>query len=446
MDRPETSPSVPASCESALQWARLAEASDWDPKARARAALQRIREGDRAIGAFTALLDDAMAAAAASAAGGPLRGVPVAVKDIFDTADLPTGYGSPLYPPAVARHDAAIVSLLRSAGALVIGKATTTEFAFLHPTATLNPVAAGRTPGGSSAGSAAAVAAGLVPLAVGTQTGGSVIRPASYCGVVGYKPSFGWLPTAGLKCFSWSLDTVGLFARTVEDVAWFASALTGRSLGVAPADRPSADEARVAASRLWVVGVPTAYPWGEVSASASGAIERASQALRRIGVEVRPVVLPPAAQAGFEAHAAIQGYEACRSLAREWSAHRASLSTVLRDYLDESASITAETYEAGLEGAVSVRQAFGAGFAGLDALLTPSAPDEPPAGLDSTGSSTFNRLWTLLGGPCVGVPAGVGVGGFPMGVQLVGLWGQDRPVLRLAARLQQALQLDAKRP
>ena len=163
---------------------------------------------------------------------GPLAGVPVAVKDIFDTRDLPTVYGSPIYPPEPSTTDAAIVSVLRRAGAIIIGKSTTTEFAFLQPTATRNPRAPGRTPGGSSARSAVTVAAGLVPLAIGTQTAGSIIRPASYRGVVGCKPSFGWLPTAGLKRFYWSLDTVGLFASNAADVAVFAQALSGRALAL----------------------------------------------------------------------------------------------------------------------------------------------------------------------------------------------------------------------
>ncbi len=187
----------------------------------------------------------------------------MALKDIFDTRDFPTRYGSALYPAEPARADAAMVGVIRRAGGLLIGKSSTTEFAFLNPTATLNPNAPGRTPGGSSAGSAAAVAAGLVPFAIGTQTGGSVIRPASYCGVTGFKPSFGLLPTAGLKCFSWSLDTVGLFAASVPEVAWVAQALSGRALALEAGPPP----------KPWVVGVPEAYPWAELSPSARQALD-----------------------------------------------------------------------------------------------------------------------------------------------------------------------------
>jgi Asp-tRNA(Asn)/Glu-tRNA(Gln) amidotransferase A subunit family amidase len=395
----------------------------------ATATLARIREREPGLRAFASLLDEASARDQASRLTGPLAGIPVAVKDIFDTADLPTGYGSPIVPFEPARQDGAMVSLLRTAGALVIGKATTTEFAFLNPTGTLNPRAPGHTPGGSSAGSAAAVAAGVVPLAIGTQTGGSVIRPASYCGVVGYKPSFGWLPTVGMKCFSWSLDTVGLFARDVADVAWFGEAVTGRALSVTAAG----------ATGPLVVALPRAYVWGEVTASAQRALDRATEALRSVGIEVRTVDLPDAVTAGYDAHAAIQGWEASRCLVHEFRHHRERLSPVLRDYLAEASAIDASAYEAGQRVAAKSRAVFSAWFDGFDAVLTPSAPDEAPAGFASTGSSSFNRLWTLIGGPCVSVPGCVGVSGLPMGVQLVGPHGTDARVIEAARRLEASL-------
>lgn len=272
---PSDNPDLPAG--SARHLAAQVESGALAPNVLARATLARIAAEDQTLRAFVCTLAADDAAAMARQLRGPLAGVPVAVKDIFDTHDLPTSYGSPIYPAQPARVDAAVVAALHRAGGLVIGKSSTTEFAYLEPTATLNPSAPGRTPGGSSAGSAAAVAAGLVPLALGTQTGGSVIRPASYCGVVGYKPSFGWLPTAGLKCFSWSLDTVGLFARDVADVAWFAQALCGRALalGAAASERPV------------VVGVPDAYPWEGLSANAAAAVETACTGLQATGVHIR---------------------------------------------------------------------------------------------------------------------------------------------------------------
>ena len=413
----------------ARETAALIERGALTPDVLARATLARIATEDAALGTFVCVLSADEAADQAQRLRGPLAGVPVAVKDIFDTRNLPTSYGSAIYAAQPARVDAAVVSALRRAGGLVIGKSSTTEFAYLHPTVTHNPRAPGRTPGGSSAGSAAAVAAGLVPLALGTQTGGSVIRPASYCGVVGYKPSVGWLPTAGLKCFSWSLDTVGLFARDVADVAWFAQALCGRSL--------AADEG--VTKFPIVVGVPEAYPWDGLSANARAAVALAGSALQAAGVEVRHCRLPPWAGAAFEAHALIQGFEASRCLRWEFEEHPLLLSLLLHDYLQGTRDITAANYEAAQAVATQARVEAKAWLEGFDALLTPSAPDEAPVGYATTGPSTFNRLWTLLGVPCINVPGLVGDGGAPMGLQLIAPLGADARLLAVARRLEQVL-------
>lgn len=399
--------------------------------------LARIDAQDAALGAFVALLNPGAAReqlGRLQEAGGPLQGLPVAVKDIFDTAGLPTSYGSALYAGAQPRCDAAIVSVIRRAGGLVIGKSSTTEFAFLHPTATRNPNAPGRTPGGSSAGSAAAVAAGLVPFAVGTQTGGSIIRPASYCDITGFKPSFGLLPTAGLKCFSWSLDTVGLFAPSVAEAAWFAQALSGHALALETTQAPPA--------KPWVVGVPDAYPWGPVSPSAQRAIEAGSQALRAAGARVLGITLPAWMKDVFEAQDVVQGYEAWRALAREvdqLDEQPEALSTILRDYLMTARHISAQAYEAAQQTARQGRQACANWFGQFDVLMTPSAPDEAPPGYGSTGSSMFNRAWTLLGLPCVNVAGAVGVNGFPMGLQVIGAPHADRACLEAAAFLERSL-------
>ena len=412
----------------------LAQAHAADPQ-RAREHLlevmRTIQAREPELGAFVCLADVQALAAQAARAAGPLAGIAVGVKDVFDTLDLPTRYGSPaLYPALPARQDAPVVAALRRAGALVVGKTTTTEFAYLHPTATRNPAAAGRTPGGSSAGSAAAVAAGLVPLALGSQTGGSTIRPASYCGVVGYMPTALWLPKHGLKCFSWSLDTVGLFARRVADAAWCAQALSGRSL---------AEDAD--AGRAIAVGVVGHHPWGEPAPAARRAVEAAAAALRGCGIRTQPVDLPPIAGAAFDAHADVQGYEAVTALRHEWTTARAQLSPILGEYLDGAASITADAYERAQHVAAAARRELDAWLGDCDLLLTPSAPDEAPAGYDSTGPSTFNRLWTLLGWPCVSVPGLRGDHGAPIGVQLVGRAGTDARVLGVARRLEQALAL-----
>ena len=403
--------------------------------------LARIDAEDGALGAFTALLDLPAARQQLkqlqSSGIGPLQGLPVAIKDIFDTADLPTRYGSALYSAGshvdqTPRVDAAIVGAIRRAGGLLIGKTSTTEFAFLNPTKTLNPNAPGRTPGGSSAGSAAAVAAGLVPFAVGTQTGGSVVRPASYCGVAGFKPSFGLLPTPGIKCFSWSLDTVGLFAASVRDVAWFAEAVSGFALAVDDAPQ-----------KTWRVGVPTVYPWGPVSPSAQLAIDTGVAALRRQGAEVKTITLPAWMKDVFEAQDVIQGFEGWRSMARDVDAHAQAFSPVLRDYLMAASGISAAAYEAAQQTAHTARMACADWFDQFDVLMTPSAPDEAPLGYASTGASTYNRAWTLLGLPCVNVAGAVGITGNPMGLQIIGAPRADRQCLVAADFVERTLKARA---
>ena len=391
--------------------------------------LAAIAARDGELRSFVAVHDAAGAAREldrALAHGGALQGLAVGVKDIFDTATLPTSYGSPLYRGHQPRNDAAIVQAVRRAGGVVVGKTSTTEFAFLNPTDTRNPNAEGRTPGGSSAGSAASVAAGLVPLAVGTQTGGSVIRPASYCGVVGFKPTFGALPTPGLKPFSWSLDTVGLFTRSVDEMAAYASAIAGRDW-------------KVQAGAMPVFGVAWDYPWEPLSASGRKALEAAVAALRAAGATVRDVTLPAWLGAVFKAHDHVQGWEAIRAVADEFQFHADALSPVLREYLQQARDVTDAQYEAGQARAIAGRRDLGAIFDGIDVLLTPSAPDEPPAGYGSTGASTWNRAWTLLHVPCLNVPGTTGVNGFPMGVQVIAPVREDALCLRAGRVLEQAL-------
>jgi Asp-tRNA(Asn)/Glu-tRNA(Gln) amidotransferase A subunit family amidase len=299
-------------------------------------ALRSIKEANASLKAFVSVRDEDSAIRMAAELKGPLAGKLIAVKDIFDTADFPTSYGSPIYSGHQPSTEAAMVGILRHAGGLVIGKSVTTEFAYLQPAGTLNPAAPGWTPGGSSSGSAAAVAAGLVPLAIGSQTGGSTIRPASYCGIAGFKPSFGVLPTAGMKCFSWSLDTVGLFAKTVDEVALFAQAASGRRVMAQPSKRP----------RDWTVGIPDAYPWGDVSTSAAKALDRATRVLRAAGVKVVACKLPKWASDCYVAHDAVQGWEAARALTPEIDNKLAQLSPLLRDYLLAARDIEDDAYAA----------------------------------------------------------------------------------------------------
>jgi Asp-tRNA(Asn)/Glu-tRNA(Gln) amidotransferase A subunit family amidase len=402
--------------------------------------LARIEAEDAALGAFTAVLDLPTALAELQqmqqTSMGPLQGAAVGVKDIVDTANLPTRHGSALYSigsiaEQTPRLDAPIIGAIRRAGGLVIGKTSTTEFAFLNPTKTLNPNAPGRTPGGSSAGSAAAVAAGLVPFAVGTQTGGSVIRPASYCGVTGFKPSFGLLPTSGIKCFSWSLDTVGLFANSVRDVAWFAGAVSGFDLAIDDTSKKS-----------WRIGIPDGYPWGPVSPSGQLAMNTALAALRAQGAEVINIniTLPAWMQDVFDAQDVIQGFEVWRAVAHDIDTHPQAFSEVLRNYLMAAKNISAPAYQAAQKVAHHARTACTDWFNQFDVLMTPSAPDEAPLGYASTGTSTYNRAWTLLGLPCVNVAGAVGVTGNPMGLQIIGAPHADKSCLAAAEFVERALQ------
>ena len=398
-----------------------------------RQTLAAIALHDPKVLAFTSVIDEHAAVRAASSAASSgsvlLGGLPIGLKDIIDTTELPTAYGSALHPLVPARVDAALLGVIERAGGVVIGKTATTEFAFLNPAPTRNPAAWDRTPGGSSAGSAAAVAAGLLPWAVGSQTGGSTIRPASYCGVVGFKPTFGQLPIAGFKPFSWSLDTVGLFARTVGDVAWLGQAIS-----------PSLESIEQTTQKSWVVGVPVSYPWNDYSPSAALAIETASRAWASAGATIKLLELPTMVAELFEAHAVIQGWEAVRALHPEMSRSPQGLSSILRDYLLDSDTISDAAYVTAQALTQRCRPALTDWFnSQCDVWLTPSAPDEAPLGLGSTGSSNFNRVWTLFGNPCVSVPGARGVSGAPMGVQVIGPPGADCLVLQAAQSLESAL-------
>jgi Asp-tRNA(Asn)/Glu-tRNA(Gln) amidotransferase A subunit family amidase len=383
--------------------------------------LARIEEIDAELRAMTAVKNRDDALACANAAHGPLAGLPVAVKDIFDTFDLPTSYGSPIYEGHRPRSDAAIVTLLRRAGAVVVGKATTSEFAYMAPTLTRNPCDPARTPGGSSAGSAAAVAAGMVPFAIGSQTGGSTIRPASFCGIAGYKPTFGMLPIVGMKCFSWSLDTVGLFAAGVRDVAFLGKVLSGRELAVAPMpERP-------------VFAVPADYPWGAPSDNAAAVLDTAIRAIEQAGGGVRQVRFDAWMAELIAAQGVIQSYEAWQTLGYEYDRHRDGLSALLGDFLERAGTVDVAAYSNACAQMQQAKNRLDELFDGVTALLTPSTFDEAPESLASTGSPAFNRNWTLLGCPCVNVPGLRGRRGAPVGVQVIGRPWDDARALAAAA-------------
>jgi Asp-tRNA(Asn)/Glu-tRNA(Gln) amidotransferase A subunit family amidase len=415
---------------SALELARRIEAGALRPRAVVELCAEAIAAHENDIGAFAALGIDAARQRAEEPhlAPLPLRGLPVGVKDIFDTAELPTSYGSPIYAGHQPKADAAMVMLIQRAGGLVLGKTVTTEFASLEPAGTRNPRNRAHTPGGSSSGSAAAVAAGMLPLALGSQTGGSVIRPAAFCGVAGFKPSYRLLPTVGMKCFSWSLDTVGLFGASVPDIAFAAAAMSGRDLRV--------DGRPPAATVVALVRTPL---WHEASAAMQSALERAARAAERSGARLKDMDLPPIFADAVGAHRVVQGYEAFRALAFEYDGYRDRLGPILRAQLDEAATIDADMYDDARRTTRRARRALIDLLADGEVMLTPSAPGAAPKGLGSTGEPTFNRLWTLLGTPCVNVPGMSDADGLPLGVQIVARFGRDRFALSAAALLESAI-------
>jgi Asp-tRNA(Asn)/Glu-tRNA(Gln) amidotransferase A subunit family amidase len=357
----------------------------------------------------------------------PLAGAVLGVKDIFDTAGLPTEYGSPIYAGHRPRADAGAVALLRAAGAVVLGKTVTTEFALFEPGPTANPHRAAHTPGGSSSGSAAAVATGMVDVALGTQTAGSVIRPASFCGVFGYKPTFGTVTTAGVKPIAQSLDTVGWFARDVVTLDRVRVAITGRRAMSRVASPP-----RVALVRT--------EHWLDADPDARDAVEQAAHIAADAGATVVEVDLPAVLDGLAAQQTLIMMYEAARSLAWEWHERRDELSSSLVRILEQGVAVAQDDYDAAVARAADGRAACNEDlFANADVVLTLAAAGEAPATREHTGDPRFARLWTLLGVPSVAVPGMVGTTGLPIGVQLVGRRGDDARLLACAAWLADAL-------
>ncbi len=395
--------------------------------------LERIAAREPIVGAWQYIDPEAALKAArhcdASGPGGPLHGLPIAVKDLIDTVDMPSGYGSPIYRRHRPGADAACVALARGAGAIVLGKTVTTEFACFTPGKTANPHNPAHTPGGSSSGSAAAVADGMVPLAFGTQTAGSVIRPASFCGCIGFKPSFGVISRAGVKPLCDSLDTVGTMARDVADAAFFAGVLAGR-----PALRDVAMPQ--AAPRFGLYRTPM---WPEAEPSTEQALERARSALEKAGATVVELAVPAGHQNLTAAQESVMGFELVRGLAYERLQRSAELSPRLGQQLDEGMAVGAEEYDAAVAYTTAARAGLSGFFGDCDVLLTPAAPGEAPVGLGYTGNPIFNRMWTLLGTPCVTMPALWGASGLPTGIQLVGRVGDDARLMAAGLFAERAL-------
>jgi Asp-tRNA(Asn)/Glu-tRNA(Gln) amidotransferase A subunit family amidase len=371
-----------------------------------------------------------------SAAYLPLLGVPVAVKDAFDTAELPTEYGSPIYLGHRPRADAALVGLLRAAGAIIVGKAKTCEFTCMHPTDTRNPLDLARTPGGSSSGSAAAVAARMVPLAIGTQTAGSVVRPASYCGVLGFKPTFGVLPLAGALPVSASLDTAGLFARSVDDLELALGPVSAAPPGMATArasrsldgaGRPAVVDA-LPSPRIGVVRMA----WEQLEAPARSAIDAYLEAASAAGAAIEEAELPVAFERLADAHLTIQRAETAWSLGSEADWHAERVSTALRAYIESGRTVTPGDYLAARRLADEQRWRWHEHVARFDAVLAPSTLGVPPAGLDFTGDPLLCRPFSLFGVPALALPGAWTPDGLPVGLQLAGALHADRALLGVA--------------
>ena len=370
---------------------------------------------------------------------GPLHGVPVGLKDIIDTARIPTENGTALDAGRVPGEDAFVVARLKAAGALILGKTATTELAFMQPAPTRNPAAPGRTPGGSSAGSAAAVAAGQAPLAVGTQTAGSVIRPAAFCGVVGFKPSFGAIPRSGILAQSPSLDTVGVFARSVPDAALIAEALFGhnpRDRATAPAPAPRLLETALARPPLPPVLALVRPPgWEAADPETRAGLEEVAAML---GEQCFEVELPPAFAEASTARERIQLAELAKCYYGYERRGREALSAPLLAALDAGKAVSVRDYIAALDWPEVLNAGLDAIFARCDAILAPAALGPAPEGFGSTGDPIFNGLWTLCGTPAVTIPV-LESAGLPMGVQVVGRRGDDGRLLRTARWLMERI-------
>ena len=387
--------------------------------------LDRIAERDPVVKAWVHLdpeLALQQARAADQAKGGVLRGIPVGVKDIIDTCDMPTGHNSPIFAGTQPFSDAACVALCRAANAVILGKTVTTEFANRHPGSTTNPHNPGHTPGGSSSGSAAAVADGQVPLAFGTQTGGSVIRPAAYCGIVGYKPTFNEFSRTGIKMQCPSLDTLGLMARTVEDIALFRGAVL--KLPPVPIDRG------VSAPCIGICRTPI---WGEATPDTHAALEGAAKILSAKGAKVVDVAFAPEFHDILDDHAAISGFESVRNYADERLRNPDKISKELTEVLKRGSAVTFERFVAAQRKSVAFKAHVDSLFDTVDVLICPSAQGEAPSGVEFTGDPRFNSIWTLAGTPCVTLPWGTGAKGLPLGLQLVGLRYKDDKLLSISA-------------
>jgi Asp-tRNA(Asn)/Glu-tRNA(Gln) amidotransferase A subunit family amidase len=402
----------------------------------AAASLDRVHERDEMVRAFRVIDEQAVIERAKELddnLSGPLHGLVVGVKDVIDTADLPTEYGSPLFRGHQPRADADAVATLRRSGALVLGKTESTEFAMYCPTRTRNPADLDRTPGGSSSGSAAAVAAGMVPVALGTQTAGSVIRPAAYCGVYGFKPSRGWTSTRGVWRLAEHLDTLGIFSRSAADLALCCHVLSGQ-----PEDWPRAQPVQPALARHRVA-VLSAAEWARPDADVGDALRGVADSLDTAGWDVREISMPVSWRQLPEQHEIVMAVEVARNMHHELGSRVAMISDSAKAVVERGDRCPAHEYLSALasaEAAIGKLRPIASAF---DVILAPSALGVAPQGLEFTGDPVMCRPWTLLGLPAANVPAWRRPDELPVGVQAVGTIRNDASFVQILASMEAAL-------
>jgi len=410
---------------SATEIARQIAAGETSAVAVVEACLARIEAHEGELHAW-AFIDADLALEQARACDrvdpqGLLHGVPLGVKDIIDTHDMPTQMGSPIYAGRRPPADAACVALVRAAGAIVLGKTVTTEFAGSFPGPTTNPYDSARSPGGSSSGSAAAVADFMAPAAFGTQTGSSILRPSAYCGVIGYKPTFGTFNIAGIKAASQSLDTLGLHVRDLDDIQLLTAVLVNRPLTplTAPAAGPKIGVCR---TPLWDIALP----------ETQAAVEDAATRLGQAGASVREVTTPDAFAGLEDARIAINCYERSRHMTNEWRDHRDALSDMFQAVMQTGLDMPYDDYIAAMRLTEDCRQQSGALFDGLDVLLAPCVDGEAPEGLEYSGNPRLPGFWTAIRLPAISLPTHTGPNGLPVGIQLVARYRDDDRLLSVA--------------
>ena len=411
---------------SAAEMAHAIRAGETTPSAVMKAHLDRIAAREAEVGAFIHLDADRAMSRAREADRQPpkglLHGVPFGIKDIIDTDDMPTGWGSDIFAGRQPDRNAACVRAFLDAGAIPVGKTVTTEFAYFRPGKTANPHNPAHTPGGSSSGSAAAVADFMVPLAFGSQTAASLIRPAAYCGVCAFKPTTGGFDLSGVMALSPSLDTLGLLARTPQDLALARSILTGKPQPVSPDF--SDTKPRIALMR--------GPHWRDGSMEMRDVCGRAMRALADQGAETGEIGSPPLFAELTDAQKIVMGYEAANARRDVYTSHRDAISIQFAQLIHEGRATTEGRYRAALAIRDRARAMVDLMFADYDGVLVPSAPGEAPEGLGATGDPLFSRMWNLLQLPCVALPFGVGPRDLPVGVQLLGRLHEDAGLLAVA--------------